>query len=176
MNQTDHLRNHHNRGSGDGPAAKEDLVSFTRNNGFITQPPEDPLLQPFAIAGGATTLRDLPDGGKDELDHASDSQLLATSQSNNVLSSKSRVTGNPIRFIQQRGGMEYQQNSRSSSVIPFYNRSKFGDRINDHVRMLRKSWDRYLEESGGANLSGPASKLLYGQSSLKQNNYIKFDK
>ena len=72
--------------------------------------------------------------------------------------------------------MDYQQNSRSSSVIPFYNRSKFGDRINDHVRLLRKSWDRYLEVSGGANLSGAASKLLYGQSSLKQNNYIKFDK
>ena len=85
------------------------------------------------------------------------------------------MTGNPIKFIQQRGGLD-QQNSRSSSVIPFYNRSKFGDRINDQVRMLRKSWDRYIEESGGANYSGPASKLLYGQSSLRENNYIKFDK
>lgn len=85
------------------------------------------------------------------------------------------MTGNPIRFIQQRGGMD-NQNSRSSSVIPFYNRSKFGDRITDHVRILRKSWDRYLEEGGGANQSGSASKLLYGQSSLKSNNYIRFDK
>ena len=65
---------------------------------------------------------------------------------------------------------------RSHSVIHFNNRNKFGDRINDHVRQLRKSWDQYIERNGGANSSGSASKLLYGQSSLKENNYVRFDK
>ena len=41
---------------------------------------------------------------------------------------------------------------------------------------MRQSWDRYLERTGGANWSGPATKLLYGPDSLRENNYIRFDK
>ena len=69
MNQTDQLRNHHHvskinnqhHSGGRKSPAKEDLVSFTRNEGFITQPPEDTLLQPFGA--NAET-----DGDKDDLD------------------------------------------------------------------------------------------------------------
>jgi len=60
-------------------------------------------------------------------------------------------------------------------MTPYFNRSKFGDRINDAARMLRKSWDKY-NELNGANQSGQATKLIYGLSCLKQNNYVRFDK
>ena len=71
-----------------------------------------------------------------------------------------------------------RQSTRSSAKLPFVadSRSKFGERVNDQVRLLRQSWDRYLERTGGANWSGSAAKLLYGPDSLQENNYVRFDR
>ena len=100
------------------------MVSFTKNQGFITE---------------------VGDAGDDY------SSNVLTNKAMNVLSSGRtgrRMTGNPIKFIEQRSVPTMMHTSRSNSVAPYYNRSRFGDRINDHVRLLRESWDRYIERSG----------------------------
>ena len=88
MNHTDQLRNHQhlNQNTSNKSGNKDDVVSFTRNEGFITELPTGDPLQPFTQTGK-------------DAEENSDSQLLATSASNNVLSSRGRLTGNPIKFI-----------------------------------------------------------------------------
>ena len=99
------------------------MVSFTRNQGFITE---------------------LAEAGDDYTSNALTSKAKAMSSGR----TGRRMTGNPIKFIERRSVPTMMHSSRSNSVTPYYNRSRFGDRINDHVRLLRESWDRYIERSG----------------------------
>ena len=139
-----------------------DGVSFTNNQlgGFITELP----------------LHATQSLGPYHKDSAGSQHSTRLPSSSNAVRSGStgRLTSNQIRFIMQRNPMAHNT-SRASSLTPFFSRSKFGERINDHVRLLRESWDRHLEDFS-ANKSGSASKLLYGASCLKENNYIRFDK
>lgn len=86
------------------------------------------------------------------------------------------LEASPIKFIEQKmAPTEGKHFFRSGSVLPYSRRNRFGDKVLDQVRMLRMSWDKHVHAKG-AGRSGHSSKLIFGESCLRENNYIRFEK
>lgn len=80
---------------------------------------------------------------------ANKTQLLGTSA---PMSSQYLPSGSMKRPATSAMGNRIRRSKkdRCSTVSPERDGSgKFGDRINDHIRLLHESWDRYIEEREG---------------------------